>query len=197
MWTARIVLLVLLFLTGGGWFDAQLPKWKKTALLCTLPIVFALSYVPTIMEPSVRLCPAPFAMILFAALLCPTDHPFGALLGALLGGGLGWELCETFPLFFEQGILIAFSTLVVCLFFCRDANAKALAVAAAPFVMLVCRMAGDYMLFRSTVLELGNGDALCAQTAGCLLLLTGEFMRDRLRRRQRRTRVPVKLIPRM
>ena len=186
MWTARILLLVLLFLTGGGWFDAQLPKWKKTALLCTLPIVFALSFVPTITEPSVRLCPAPLAMILFAALLCPTDHPFGALMGALLGGGLGWELCETFPLFFEQGILIAFSTIVVCLFFCRDANAKALAVAAAPFVMLVCRMAGDYMLFRSTVLELGNGDALCAQIVGMFLLILFGAVRDRVSLRLRR-----------
>ena len=81
---------------------------------------------------------------------------------------------------------IAAPALLFCTLFCRDADAKALAIAAAPLVMLFFRMTGDYMLFRSTVLELGNGDALCAQSAGLLLFLAGGLVRDRLRRSGRR-----------
>lgn len=196
MWTARILILVLLLLTGGGWFDRVLFKREKVALLCLLPAVFGLTLVPTVTEPTVRLCFAPCAFLLLTAGLCPTDHPFGALIAALSGGLLGWELCDEFPLFFEQGLLIAVPTLLVCLPFCRDANARALAIAAAPFVMLLFRMAGDYTLFRSTVLELGNGDALCAQTAGLLLLLLFGAVRDRISLRLRRAYGVAPLNPR-
>lgn len=193
MWTARILILVLLLLTGGGWFDRVLFKREKVSLLCLLPAVFGLTLVPTVTEPIVRLCFAPCAFLLLTAGLCPTDHPFGALFAALSGGLLGWELCDEFPLFFEQGLLIAVPTLLVCLPFCRDANARALAIAAAPFVMLLFRMAGDYTLFRSTVLELGNGDALCAQSAGLLLLLTGDLVQNPLQRIRKRLKAPAKI----
>lgn len=187
MWTSRILLLVLLLLSGGGWFDRVLFRREKIVLLCLLPVVFGLSFLPTIREPSVRLCFAPCAFALFTAVLCPTDHPFGALLAALSGGLVGWKLCDALPLFLEQGLLIAAPALLFCVLYCRDANAKALAIAAAPFVMLFFRMTGDYSLFRSTVLELGNGDALCAQTAGLLLLLAGGAVRDRIPPQWRRT----------
>lgn len=190
MWTARILLLALLLLTGGGWFDLLLFRREKIALLCLAPIVFGLSLVPTLFTPSVRLCFAPCAFALMIALLCPTDHPFGAAFAALLGGFLGWKLCDALPLFPEQGILIAVPTLVCCTLLCRDANARALAIAAAPFGMLFFQMAGDYMLFRSAVLELGNGDALCAQTAGLLLLLTFGFIRDRAGQIRKRLHAP-------
>ncbi|MBQ5991164.1 MAG: hypothetical protein IJL62_01290 [Clostridia bacterium] len=196
MWTARILILVLLLLSGGGWFDRVLFKREKIALLCLLPVVFGLTLVPTVTEPTVRLCFAPCAFLLLTAGLCPTDHPFGALFAALSGGLLGWELCDAFPLFFEQGFLIAAPTLLVSALFCRDANAKALAIAAAPFVMLLIRMAGDYTLFRSTVLELGNGDALCAQSLGLLLLILNAALRERISFRLRRAHGVVPLIPR-
>ena len=181
MWTARILILTLLLLLGGGWFDTVLFRREKRALLGLLPVVFGLSWLPTLSEPSVRLCFAPCAFALLIASLCPTDHPFGALFTALLGGLIGWKLCDALPLFFEQGFLIILPTLLLCAFFCRDANARALAVAASPFVMLLFQMAGDYMLFKSAVLELGNGDTLCAQSAGLLLLLTGARVRDGVR----------------
>ena len=41
-------------------------------------------------------------------------------------------------------------------------------------------MIGDYTLFRSAVLELGTGDALMAQSAGLLLLLSAGLVRDRV-----------------
>lgn len=186
MWTARILLLILLLLTGGGWFDQLLFRREKTALLCLAPVVFGLSLVPTLRTTTVRLCFAPCAFALLTALLCPTDQPLRALFAALFGGFLGWKLCDALPLFFEQGLLIAAPALLFCTLFCRDADAKALAIAAAPLVMLFFRMTGDYMLFRSTVLELGNGDALCAQSAGLLLFLAGGLVRDRLRRSGRR-----------
>ena len=129
-------------------------------------------------------------LALLIAALCPTDHPFGALFAALFGGFLGWKLCDTCPLFFEQGFLIAAPTLVLCALFCRDANARALAIAAAPFVMLFFQMVGDYMLFKSAVLELGSFDALCAQSAGLLALLVGGFVRDRVNGLRRRLHAP-------
>ncbi|MBQ6235951.1 MAG: hypothetical protein IJK54_08540 [Clostridia bacterium] len=180
MWTARILLLVLLLLTGGGWFDSTLFRREKIALLCLAPVVFGLSLLPTFRTPTVRLCFAPCAFALLTALLCPTDHPFDVLFAALLGGFLGWKLCDALPLFFEQGFLIAAPTLVLCALVCRDANARALAIAAAPFVMLFFQMVGDYMLFKSAVLELGNGDAFCAQSAGLLAFFIGGLVRDRL-----------------
>ena len=143
MWTARILLLVLLLLTGGGWFDLSLFRREKIALLCLAPVVFGLSFLPTFRTPTVRLCFAPCAFALLIAALCPTTHPFGALCAALLGGFLGWKLCDALPLFFEQGFLTAAPTLVLCALLCRDANAKALAIAAAPFVMLFFQMVGD------------------------------------------------------
>ena len=190
MWTARILLLVLLLLTGGGWFDLSLFRREKIALLCLAPVVFGLSFLPTFRTPTVRLCFAPCAFALLTAALCPTDHPFGALFAALFGGFLGWKLCDAMPLFFEQGFLIAAPTLVLCALFCRDANARALAIAAAPFVMLFFQMIGDYMLFKSTVLELGSFDALCAQSAGLLFLLSGGLVRDRLNGLKRRLHAP-------
>ena len=190
MWTARILLLVLLLLTGGGWFDLLLFRREKIALLCLAPVVFGLSFLPTFRTPTVRLCFASCAFALLIAALCPTDHPFGAAFAALLGGFLGWKLCDALPLFFEQGFLIAAPTLVLCALFCRDANAKALAIAAAPFVMLFFQMVGDYMLFKSTVLELGSFDALCAQSAGLLALLVGGLLRDRLYMLRRRLHAP-------
>ena len=171
MWTGRIALLSMLLLLCGGWFDALLPKWKKRAALLLLPVVFALSFVPTLREPCVRLCAAPCALALLAALLCPTEQPLRAAFSAVLGGVIGWRLCETLPLFFEQGLLIAVPTLLVSMLYCRDPNARALALAAAPFFMLLCRAGADYTLFKSAVLELGNEDALTAQAVGILLLL--------------------------
>ncbi|MBR4907221.1 MAG: hypothetical protein IKZ44_10285 [Clostridia bacterium] len=190
MWTARILLLVLLLLTGGGWFDLTLFRREKIAIFCLAPVVFGLSFLPIFRTPTVRLCFAPCAFALLIAALCPTDHPFGALFSALLGGFLGWKLCDALPLFFEQGFLIAASTLVFCALFCRDANARALAIAAAPFVMLFFQMVGDYMLFKSTVLELGSFDAFCAQSAGLLALLVGGLLRDRVNGLKRRLHAP-------
>lgn len=190
MWTARILFLTFLLLTGGGWFDPLLPRREKIALLCFAPAVFGLTFVPTLRTSSVRLCYAPCAFVLLAALLCPTEHPFGALFAAVLGGFLGWKLCDALPLFPEPGLLIAAATLLMSALYCRDANAKALAIAAAPFVTLVFQMAGDFVLFKSTVLELGNGDALCAQSAGLLVLLIGGLVRDRLYTLRRRLHAP-------
>ena len=190
MWTARILLLVLLLLTAGGWFDRLLFRREKIALLCLVPVVFGLSCIPTFKTPTVRLCFAPCAFALVAALLCPTDHPFGALFAALFGGYLGWKLCDALPLFFEPGFLIAAPTLVLCALLCRDANARALAIAAAPFVMLFFQMIGDFLLFKSAVLELGNEDALTAQSAGLLVLLTGGLVRDRLAQLRLRLHAP-------
>lgn len=174
MWTARIAMILMLFLTAGGWFDALLPKRKKAAVLLLLPGLFALTYAPTIREPIVRLCFAPCALALLCALLCPTEHPFGALTAAALGGMIGWKLCDALPLFPEPGILIAVPTLVLAALYCRDRSAKALALAAAPFVMLLLRAIGDYSLFQSAVLELGDADALAAQTTGLFALLLSD-----------------------
>lgn len=190
MWTARILLLTVLLLSGGGWFDALLFRREKIALLCALPVVFGLSFLPTLRTPTVRLCFAPCALALIAALLCPTDQPIRALLAALFGGFLGWKLCDALPLFFEQGLLIAAPTLFLCLLLCREANARALAIAAAPFVMLFFQMIGDYTLFRSAVLELGTGDALMAQSAGLLLLLSAGLVRDRVIEFRKRLHAP-------
>ena len=173
MWTARIVLLVTELLLAGGWFDPLLGRRKKRLSLAALPVLSALSFVPPMRETFVHAYAAPCAFLLSAALLCPTDRPIGALLAAAFSGIAGWKLIDSFPLFFEPGLLIALPAIVFSLFYCRDANAKALAIAAAPFVMLFCRAVGDYTLFNSAVLELGNGDALCAQAVGLLLLLAG------------------------
>ena len=173
MWTARILLIVTGLLTLGGWFDGCLDRRRKRGLLPGLPTVFALSFLPELSETYVHACAAPCAALLLAALLCPTAHPFGAVIGAALGGIVGWKLWDMFPLFFELGLLAAAPAVLFAALYCRDANAKALAVAAAPFVTLLMRAVGDYTLFQSTVLEIGNGDALCAQAAGLLLLLTG------------------------
>lgn len=180
IWTARIALLTTLLLTAGGWFDMLLPKWKKRTVLLLLPVVFGLTFVPTLRTPSVRLCFASCAFALLTAVLSPTDHPFGALTAATFGGYLGWKLCDLLPLFPEQGLLIAATALVFAALFCRDANAKALAIAAAPFGMLLWRAFGDYTLFQSAVLELGNADAMTAEAVGMLVLLAGGFVRDRL-----------------
>lgn len=176
MWTARIVLLSLLLLTAGGWFDVALGK-RKYAMLPALAVVLGLSFVPTLRTPSVRLCFAPCAFALLTALLCPTEHPFGAAIAAGLGGLIGWRLCETFPLFPEQGLLIALPTLLLAALYGREGSAIALAASAAPFVMLTARAAGDYTLFRSAVLELGDADALTAQAVGLFLLLTASAAR--------------------
>ena len=188
MWTGRILLLVLLLFACGGWFDTLLSKRKKIAMLCAIAVVFGLTLVPTVKTPTVRLCFAPCAFVLCTAALCPTKHPFGAAFAAMLGGFLGWKLCDVLPLFFEQGLLIAAPTLILCVLVCRDANAKALAIAAAPFVMLFLQMIGDYVLFKSAVLELGTGDALCAQSAGLLALFAAGTILDRLSTVHRRLR---------
>lgn len=179
MWTARVLMLGTALLTGGGWFDTVLSHGKKRALLIGLPIAFALSFVPTLRETYVHACTAPCALLLLSAVACPTDHPVGAALCAAFGGIVGWKLWDLFPLFFEPGLLIAVPTALFSVFYCRDANAKALAIAAAPFVSLLMRAVGDYTLFRSAVLELGSGEALCAQTAGLLLLLVGGALQMR------------------
>ena len=185
MWTGRILLLILLLLTAGGWFDGILNKPKKAAMIVAAPILLGLSFLPTLRESTVRLCFAPCALALTIAALCPTEHPFGALTAAVLGGLIGWKLCDAFPLFSEPGMLTALPTAALAALYCRDAEAKALAIAAAPFGMLFFQMIGDYMLFQSTVLELGNGDALCAQSAGLLFLLTGGLVYSRFRVRSR------------
>ena len=190
MWTGRILLFVIFLLTAGGWFDTVFARPKKLAILAAVMIVSGSSFAPTLMTPNVRLCFAPCAFALMIALLCPTDHPFGALCAAALGGVIGWKLCDAIPLFPELGLLIAAPTAALAALYCRDANAKALAIAAAPFFMLLLQAIGDYMLFHSTVLELGNEDTLCAQAAGSVLLLTGELLLDRLGKSRRRVHAP-------
>lgn len=182
MWTGRILLLTLLLLTGGGWLDALLKKTGKAAILIAVPIVFGLTFVPTLRESCVRLCYAPCALALLAALFCPSEEPVRTVCAAALGGLIGWKLCDTFPLFPEQGLLLALPTLLLALLFLRRPGARMLALALAPFIMLLLRAIGDWMLFQSTVLELGDGDALAAQTAGMLLLLCGESVLARKRR---------------
>lgn len=168
-----MLLCVIELLTGGGWFDAMLRPKTKAGLLAGLPLVFFASFLPELSEPYVRVCAAPCACLLLCALLCPTEHPIGAVLCAALGGMLGWKLWDLFPLFFELGFLVAAPTVLFSLFYCRDANARAIAVVSAPFFSLLIRAVGDYTLFFSAVLELGSGDALCAQIAGILCLLAG------------------------
>lgn len=192
MWTARFLLLAAALLTVGGWFDAVLPRFQKRALLFALPLLFGLSFVPTVRETYVRACVAPCAAMLLAALVCPTEHPIGAGLCAVLGGILGWKLFDLLPLFFEPGLLVAVPTAALSLFYCRDANAKALAVLAAPFLALWMRAVGDYTLFQTAVLELGDGNALCAQTAGLLLLLVGGAIAVRFPARGLRVRLTPK-----
>ena len=191
MWTARILLLMTEILLCGGWFDAMPGKAQKRRLLFGLPVVFALSFLPDLSETYVHACAAPCAFLLLAALSCPTAHPIGAAICAALGGLFGWKLWDLFPLFFEQGLLVAVPTAVFSVFYCRDAKAKALAIAAAPFVSLLMRAIGDYTLFQSAVIELGNGDALCAQAAGLLLLLAGSAAYVRLSQRLLRSRSAV------
>lgn len=180
----------MLLLTGGGWFDLLLFRREKIALLCALPVILGMSLVPTLRTPTVRLCFAPCAFALVIALLCPTDQPLRALLSALFGGFLGWKLCDALPLFFEQGLLIAAPTVLLGMLFCREANARMLAIAAAPFVMLFFQMIGDFTLFRSAVLELGTGDALVSQSAGLLILLSAGLVRDRVIEVRRRLHAP-------
>ena len=188
MWTARICLLITLLLLSGGWFDALLDRRRKIVAFAALPALFALSFVPPLKETFVHAYAAPCAFVLCIALLCPTDRPIGALLAAAFAGIAGWKLMDSFPLFRELGLLIAVPAVVFAQFYCRDRNAKALTVAAAPFFMLFCRAVGDYTLFNSAVLELGNGDAFSAQTAGLLLLLFGGAVYDRFPVRLRHVR---------
>ncbi len=179
MWTARICLLITELLLAGGWFDALFERRRKIAVLAALPALFALTYVPPLKETFVHAYAAPCAFVLCASVLCPTERPVGAALAAAFAGIAGWKLADSFPLFPELGLLVACPGVVFAQFYCRDRNAKALAVAAAPFVMLFCRAVGDYTLFQSAVLELGNGDTLTAQTAGLLLLLAGGALVER------------------
>ena len=179
MWTARICFLITELLLAGGWFDALFERRRKIAVLAALPALFALTYVPPLKETFVHAYAAPCAFVLCASVLCPTERPVGAALAAAFAGIAGWKLADSFPLFPELGLLVACPGVVFAQFYCRDRNAKALAVAAAPFVMLFCRAVGDYTLFQSAVLELGNGDALTAQTAGLLLLLAGGALVER------------------
>ncbi|MBR0508253.1 MAG: hypothetical protein IJJ86_06550 [Clostridia bacterium] len=187
MWTGRIALLALGLLTGGGWFDRVLKKGTKRALLLLVPLVFGLTYVPTLYETSVRLCFAPCAFFLAAALLCPSDEPLSAAAAAALAGLLGEKLSDAFPLFPEQGLLTALPALALSFCFARSTGARALAIAAAPFCMLLFRAAGDAALFSFAVLELGSGDALAAETVGILLLLIFEAVFARLPARGRVT----------
>lgn len=188
MWTAKIVLLVLELLIAGGWFDAILSKREKRCALFSIPILFGLCFVPQLRAPLVRAYAAPCAWFLLTAIFCATEHPIGALLAAAFGGLIGWKLADTFPLFPEPGLFTAVPTALLSVFYCRDRNAKALAIAAAPFVMLFFRAVGDYMLFQSAVLELGDGDSLTAQSAGLFLLLTGGLVLNRFPVRFRRLR---------
>ena len=188
MWTARICLLMTELLLLGGWFDALLERSRKRVLLAALPALFALTYVPPLRETFVHAYAAPCAFVLCASVLCPTDRPIGAALAAAFAGIAGWKLMDSFPLFPELGLLTAVPAVVFAQFYCRDRNAKALAVAAAPFVMLLCHAVGDYTLFQSAVLELGSGDAFMAQTSGLLLLLAGGALYARVPVRLKRVR---------
>jgi hypothetical protein len=185
MWTGRIALLALGLLTGGGWFDRVLTKGTKRALLLLVPLVFGLTYVPTLRETSVRLCFAPCAFLLAATLLCPLDEPLSAAVAAVLSGLIGAKLSDAFPLFIEQGLLTALPALVIAFGFVRSTGSRALAIAAAPFLMLLFRAAGDATLFSFAVLELGTGDALAAESVGILLLLAAETAFGRLTARVR------------
>jgi hypothetical protein len=187
MWTGRIALLALGLLTGGGWFDRVLKKGTKRALLLLVPAVIGLTYAPTLRGASARLCFAPCAFLLAAALLCPLDEPVSALCAAVLSGLAGAKLSDAFPLFPEQGLLTALPALFLAQGFVKRTGARALAIAAAPFFMLLFRAAGDATLFSFAVLELGDGDALAAQTVGILLLLILEAVFARLPARGRVT----------
>ena len=186
MWTAGILLLILGLFLLGGWFDPILSKAEKRFMLLSIPVVLGLCLVPQLRAPAVRAYAAPCAWFLLTAVFCSTDHPVGALLAAVFGGLVGWKLADTFPLFPEPGLFVAVPTALLSVLYCRDRNAKALAIAAAPFVMLFFRAVGDYMLFSSAVLELGDGDSLAAQSAGLLLLLSGGLLQKRLPVRLRR-----------
>ena len=177
MWTGRIALLALWLLTGGGWFDRVLSKGTKRALLALVPLVIGLTCVPTLREASVRLCFAPCAFLLAAAVLCPLKEPLSAAAAAVLSGVVGARLSDAFPLFFEQGLLTALPALFLSLCLAKRTGARALVIAAAPFCMLLFRAAGDAALFSFAVLELGTGDALAAQATGILLLFAVEELK--------------------
>lgn len=186
MWTAGILLSIVMLLCGGGWFDPILSKAEKRRTLLSIPVVLGLCFVPQLRAPTVRAVAAPCAWFLLTAIFASTDRPIGALLAAVFGGLVGWKLADTFPLFPEPGLFTAVPTALLSAVYCRDRNAKALAIAAAPFIMLFFRAVGDYMLFQSAVLELGDGDSLTAQSAGFLLLLFGGLVSERFLVRLRR-----------
>lgn len=178
MYTAIVTLLILALLTIGGWFSAWFSTpLKKWAAVAACVLIAGLSLLPVFEEGQVRVHAASVVLLFFVLLTQQTQHPIGAVLAASLGGLVGWKLCDTFPLFVEQGLLIAAPTLLLTLLYGLDAQAKVLAVAAAPFVTLVCFAVSDDLLFRYCVLSLGSTDALVAQTVGllCLLLAYGLY----------------------
>jgi hypothetical protein len=113
------------------------------------------------------------------------DEPLSAAVAAVLSGLIGAKLSDAFPLFIEQGLLTALPALVIAFGFVRSTGSRALAIAAAPFLMLLFRAAGDATLFSFAVLELGTGDALAAESVGILLLLAAETAFRRLSARVR------------
>ena len=173
MWTGRITLIAFWLLVGGGWTEGLHGRAAKRAVLVAVPVIVGFSFVPTLRASCARLCFAPCAFALLAAMLYPSDEPVRTVCAAMLGGLIGWKLCDTFPLFFEPGLLAALPTLLLAVLLCRTFGARALALAAAPFFLLLFRAIGDWILFESTVLELGDGDALSAQASGILLLTAG------------------------
>ena len=186
MWTGRIALLAIGLLALGGWFDRVLSRGAKWAILLLVPLVFALSELPTVREVSVRVSVAPCTFLLCAAVLCPLEEPLSAAAAAVLSGLVGARLSDAFPLFFEQGLLTALPALAFALLIPKSMGSRALAIAAAPFFMLLFRAAGDAMLFSFAVLELGTGDALAAEAVGILLLLAVEAAANRAKEGSKR-----------
>lgn len=199
MFTADVLLLVLLLLTAGGWFSKSLSQRQRVIVPIACAALIALSFVPTLYEGRVSAYLAADALLLLLLLTQRVKRPILCLLCALLAGTVGWKLVDLFPLFWEHGLLLILPTLLLCGLLLKRAEDARFAVALSPYVSGACVALSDQFLFRYSVFPIGTEAGFCATVIGllCVQLWTeyGAALKRKLSSKRKRRALPAKENP--
>lgn len=103
-----------------------------------------------------------------------------AVIAAIIGGLLGWKLCDVFPLFFDLGILCAVPCILFAVLYCKNLGCRLLIVLLAPLLSRLMVSLNDLVLFNYTIISIGGDWSNDAQAIGCFSVIILDSVKQTL-----------------
>lgn len=187
---SQILLISLLLFSLLGSYDGVVFRHRSERLLACLSMV-ALLLLGRLGSESAAIRVQYGCVFLagFLALRTPWKEWGGIVIVSTFGGLLSWKLSTSYPLFEEQGLLIALVIISLAFIYCRAIYAKLFASACAVLFLGVFQLVQDYILFGYGKWVLGSDVMMDAQIVAVFVCANLHWLFDTIRKRRTRVRI--------